>query len=206
MPECQYCDASFDSEEAYLEHLEAAHPDDLGPIDRKRLGVDPISDDGDESGISLGILVLGFVIVVAVIIAGGVVLLTSGGNSGSTVDAAQQPTNVGSAHYHGTMEVIITGERVDFSQDRYQLQADAFHFEGGDGTRWHVHAEGVTLEFALATLGIDVTESSVTYAGTTYRDSSAEYSVRITVNGESVTPSEYVLQPEDRVRIVVEAA
>ncbi|MFB6299012.1 MAG: hypothetical protein ABEH65_01990 [Halobacteriales archaeon] len=204
MPECQYCDASFDTEDAYREHLESEHQSELGPIDRKRLGLESIGETDDE-GLSTGVVVLGLVLGVAVIVAGGVVFLSSGGSS-SSVDADQQPTNVGSVHYHGTIEMVVNGERIDFSRDRYQLQAEAFHFEGGDGTRWHVHAEGVTLEFAMATLGIEVTETTVTYDGTTYRDSSSAYSVTITVNGEPVIPSEYVLQPDDRIRIIVERA
>lgn len=200
MPECNYCDSSFDDEDAYLAHLESAHYDDLGPIDRRRIGAQ--ADDGADR--PTGLVVLGSVLVVAVVVVGILVFLPSGGSSTTEFQAQQQPSGHGSVHYHGTMEMVVNGQRVDFGQDRYQLQADAFHFEGGEGTRWHVHARGVTVEYAMATLGIDVAESTVTYRGTTYRGSAPNTTVAITVNGEPVPPSEYVLRQGDRLRITVD--
>jgi len=102
------------------------------------------------------------------------------------------------------MEVVIDGQRVDFSRSQYQLQADAFHFEANEGRRWHVHARGVTLAWAMESLGIPVTAETVTFEGRTYDDSDPDTTVTIRVNGEPVTPSSYVLQRGDRVRIVVE--
>jgi hypothetical protein len=143
--------------------------------------------------------------VVALSIVVGVFMFLSSGNGSSTeFEAEQQPSNVGSIHTHGTIEVTIDGQQIDFSQEQYQLQADAFHFENREGTRCHVHARGVTLEYAMATLEIAVTESTVTFQGTTYRDSDSNTSVTVTVNGESITPSEYVLQEGDRIRIIAE--
>jgi len=197
MPECRYCEASFDDEEAYATHLEAEHADELGPIDRRLVG------DDEDGGLPTGPLALGAVLVVAAAVVGATVFLSSGGGS-SGESGGQQPSDVGSVHYHGTIEMVVDGGQVDFSRSRYQLQADPFHFEGGEGTRWHVHARGVTLEYAMGTLDIAVTESTVTYQGTTYRDGDPDTSVTVTVNGESVTPSDYVLREGDRVRIVVE--
>lgn len=200
MPECEYCDASFEDEDTYDTHLGTEHYDELGPIDRRRIGGDTDEEDTDHP---IGLIVLGAFLVVAIGV--GVFMFLSSGNGSSTeFDAEQQPSNIGSVHTHGTIEVAIEGQRIDFSQDQYQLQADAFHFEGGDGTRWHVHAQGVTLEYAMATLGINVTESTVTFQGTTYRDSDSNTDVTVTVNGESVTPSEYVLREGDQIRIIVE--
>ncbi|MDX1745764.1 MAG: hypothetical protein R3324_07490, partial [Halobacteriales archaeon] len=114
------------------------------------------------------------------------------------------PSGLGSVHLHGTIEMTVDGEAVDFSRDRYQLQADAFHFESREGGRWHVHARGVTLGWAMATLGIEVTGSSVTVEGRTYRDGADGVSVTVEVNGEPVSPASYVLREGDHVRIVVE--
>jgi sulfur carrier protein ThiS len=55
----------------------------------------------------------------------------------------------------------------------------------------------------MSTLGIGVTNDSVTYEGETYR-SGPNTTVTVHVNGNSVRPSEYVLQEGDRIRIVVE--
>jgi len=188
MPECDYCRASFEDEETYLTHLENAHADELGPIDKRRVG----GGQTDER-FSTGPIVLGtiFVIVVAVI---GYVIFVMGDSGPSGIG------QTGSAHYHGTIEMTVLGEPVDFSREQYQLQDDRFHFEG-DG-RWHAHATGVTLGYGMDSLGINVTEDSVGYEGTTYSDS-ADYTVTVEVNGQSVSPDEYVLQDNDRIRIMV---
>jgi len=128
------------------------------------------------------------------------------GGSGGSGTASDDVGAAGSAHYHGTIEMVVLGDRVDFSRSEYQLQADRFHFEGGDGTQWHAHATGITLDYAMESLGFDVTRTSVTYEGTTYRDSSDQYDVSVTVDGDRVDPEEYVLQEGDQVRIVVEEA
>jgi hypothetical protein len=216
MTDCPHCAETFDTEAAYLEHLRNDHPTEFGPVDRRRL--DQLAGDSG-GGVSRTALLLGggTVAVVGLVLVVTFGLGGSGGGQGTgAVDAARTPSNVGGVHYHGTMEMVVLGDRVDFSQQRYQLRADAFHFEGGEGRVWHGHAQGVTLEWALASLGIDVTETSVTFEGTTYRDGSPEYDVSVTVNGEPVDPATYVLRGAsdataaesrgDHVRIVVSEA
>lgn len=193
MPDCGYCDESFTDEATYHDHLREVHSDELGPIDRRRI----TAEEG--GGLPTGPLALGLVLLISAAVVGYVIFLPGGGGGGDV-----GPTDLGSVHYHGTLEVVIDGQRVDFSQSRYQLQADAFHFEGGVGQQWHVHAQGVTLAWAMDSLGIPVTADRVTFEGTTYAAAEADTSVSITVNGDPVTPSAYVLQEGDAVRIVVE--
>lgn len=197
MPDCGYCDESFDDEASYHDHLRSEHADELGPIDRRR-----VSSESDGGGLPTGPLALGLVLVASAAVVGYVIFLPGGG--GGTPDDG--PTNIGGVHYHGTIEMVVAGEPVDFSQPEYQRPGEypAFHFEGGDGTTWHAHAEGVTLAYAMSTLDISVTADTVTFEGTTYDDADSDTTVRITVNGEPVTPSSYVLQEGDAVRIVVE--
>jgi sulfur carrier protein ThiS len=197
MEECDYCGESFEGEKAYVKHLRTEHVDELGPIDRRRVG----ADDEGGSDLPVGPLALALVIGATVAIVAYVTFFAGGGG---TASGSVGPA--GSAHYHGSMDVVVLGERVDFSRSEYQLRDDRFHFEAGDGTQWHAHATGVTLDYAMESLGFDVTRTSFTYQGTTYRDSSEEYTVRVTVNGDRVTPEEYVLQEGDRVRVVVEEA
>jgi hypothetical protein len=215
MHDCPHCSASFENEADSLAHVRDNHPAEFGAVDRRRL--EQLSGD-DEGGISRTALLLSGL---ALAVVGIVAFVTfglggSGGGGGGGVAAAQTPTAVGSTHYHGTMEVVVLGDRVDFSQDQYQLRANAFHFEAGEGRVWHGHARGVTLEWAMSSLGIEVTETTVTFQGTTYRDADEEYAVSVTVNGESVDPATYVLRGAsdarnaesngDHVRIVVERA
>lgn len=194
MPDCRYCDESFAEEANYHDHLRTDHADELGPIDRRRIG-----SDGGGGGLPTGPLALGLVLVASAAVVGYIIFLPGGGGG-----SGAGPQNLGSVHYHGSMEVVIDGERLDFSRPEYQLQADAFHFEANEGTRWHVHAESVTLAWAMDSLGIGVTGDTVTFEGTIYDDADPNTTVTITVDGEPVTPSSYLLQEGDAVRIVVE--
>jgi len=208
MPDCDHCGASFDDESAYLSHLAAEHADELGPIEQRR--VDAVSSD--DGGIDAAPIALGVVIIAAAAIVGYVVFVAGGsGGNGNVVngfEVAETPTGqpYQGTHLHGTVRMSVRGDSVDFSQEQYQISStgnDYFHFEG-DG-RWHVHAPGVTMEYAMATLDIGVTNDSVTFEGTTYTDGE-NATVTVQVNGNDVDPETYVLQDGDEVTIVVESA
>lgn len=194
MTDCDYCDASFDGEDAYLAHLREEHADELGPIDRRRVGV---SDDDD--GIDAAPIALGGVVLTAAVIVAYVVFVAGGGTP--------EVGPPGSDHYHGPIKVTIEGERVDFSQPQYQpggkFHDPRFHFEGGDGSTWHAHATNVNLAYGMEAIGIPVTEDTVTYNGTTYRDGDPGTTVVVAVNGEKVTPSEFLLTRGDRINVTV---
>lgn len=190
MVECDYCDESFASEAAYLDHLEADHLDDLGAIDRRR--VDTRGGDGGYETIRLLAVGVGIVALVAALLGGTYLILGEGSDSG--VQAQQTP--YGSQHVHGTMAVTIDGEEFDFTADPDLInQGSNFHFHG-DSDLWHAHARGVTLEYALATIGIEVEDGGTRlgYAGETYDDADPDTNVSITVDGEPVDPITYVLQ------------
>lgn len=208
MPDCSYCGEAFDAEGEYLDHLAAEHEGELSAIDRRR--VDQREDDG--GGLPVGPLVLGGVIGLALLLVVYVTFFLGDGGSAAAGDVAQQPGDLGSAHQHGTINVTIDGRTLDFTRERYQLAADRFHFEGGTDV-WHKHASGVTIEFAMSTLGLEVSEDSVTFNGTTYDASDPGTSIAITVDGEPVDPQTYVMQgvqsaanarQGDHVRIVVQ--
>lgn len=202
MTDCDYCGASFGDEDAHLDHLREEHLDELGPIDKRRVG----AADGDD-GLPTAPVALGAVVVAAAAIV-GYVIFVAGGSGGGTVngfEVQQTPTGEPSqaSHYHGPMNMTVNGERVDFSQDKYQQNAVPFHFERGNGDRWHVHTPGVTLEYGMATLDIGVTEDSVTFRNTTYEDSDEGTTVVVEVNGNGVDPADYVLREGDRIHIAV---
>lgn len=192
MTDCDYCGESFSSDSAYDSHLKAEHYDELGPIDKRRVGaVD--DDDIDPAPIALG-----GVIVAAAAIVAYVVLFAGGGNAN-----IGQP---GSAHYHGTISMTVDGEPVDFGQEKYQFTDRRFHFEnpGMDPPyTWHAHATGVTLGYGMDAIGIPVTDDSVTFQDATYTDGeNAQVSVQ--VNGDDVNPDSYVLQEGDTIEITVQ--
>lgn len=208
MEECDYCGATFDDEAAHLRHLRDEHYEELGRIDRRR--VDDLGDEGAEldPGPVLILLIVGISVAVVLYL---FFFVADDGNANPAEGSGAAQTPYGSAHEHGTMEVVVLDEAIDFSQQQYQERDPDFHFENGEGRIWHTHAEGVTVEYALATLGIDVAGDSVTVEGTTYAE--PEYEVRITVDGEPVDPATYVLdgvadpadaEQGDHVRIVIE--
>lgn len=217
MPECDYCEASFGDDDAYLDHLAADHEGELSRIDRRRVG----DREGEGGGIPVGPAALvGLLVFTAAVVVYVTFIMGGGtGNAGPSttingIQVAESPTRVGSTHFHGTIDVTIDGRQLDFSRPEFQRAAeyDAFHFEGGQGGVWHGHARHVTLEYAMATLGIDVGERAVTFQGTTYRDGDSGTNVTVAVDGESVDPESYVLggatDPAnagggDHVRIVV---
>jgi hypothetical protein len=205
METCGHCGETFEDDDAYLSHLATAHEDDLTRLEQRK--VEASSAGSVSSGLADRLPSSGFLVLVVILLfsAALVAFVSFGLGSGGSSDAAQTPTGVGSVHYHGGIDVTVEGERIDFSQSQYQLQADAFHFENGNGERWHVHARGVTLQWAMDTLGFNVTRNTVTFEGQTYRDSDPGTSVSVTVNGNAVDPPSYVLREGDTIEITVES-
>ncbi len=218
MVECDYCGETFPDNESYLQHLADTHEGELGRIDRRRVA-DFTGEDTEES--EAGRYVLGALGLLGAVVVGmvGVWFVTGSvpflGGGSANVNAVQEPTgSPGSLHEHGTMEATIAGQEIDFSRSQYQLNADCFHFEAGEGRVWHTHCRGVTLQWALGTLGIETNAdgSNVTFDGETYRES-GPWNVSVRVNGDAVDPGNYVLQgvnnvnnvqQGDHVRLVVE--
>jgi hypothetical protein len=206
MPDCSYCEESFGDEDAYLDHLAAAHDDELGPIDRRRVG------GGEESGVGTRTILLGIVAVLPIVALVYVLFFTGSAPGNASLDDPEtMPTGIDSVHEHGTINVTVDGRELDFGRSEFQRagQYRAFHFEDGDGEVWHVHARRVTLEYAMWTLGIGVSADALRYDGTTYRDGE-NATVIVEVNGDPVDPTEYVLsgsprnaQQGDHIRIVV---
>ncbi|GGN94058.1 hypothetical protein [Haloarcula pellucida] len=117
---------------------------------------------------------------------------------GNYIDNEQQ-------HVHGGMTVTVDGEDVDFSRSKYQSNDRHFHFEGGEGEYWHAHSSNITLDYALDSLnGVNVTEDSITFNGTTYDSSESDTTIAIEVDDERVQPSEYFLKDGDDVQITIE--
>jgi hypothetical protein len=196
MPECNYCGESFADEDAYLDHLAADHEEgELSRIDRRRVASHAGDDDG---GLPLGPIVIGGLILFSAAVIGYTTLFMGDTpNQFDITQVAQTPAdNVGAVHEHGTINVTIDGETLDFSRPRFQnpQQYRAFHFEGGNGDVWHKHASGVTLEYAMKTLGIETNRTAVAYDDTLYKESDPGTEITFMVNGREVDPTTYELQ------------
>lgn len=231
MTDCDHCEETFDDDAAYLRHMDAEHPDEMGRIERRRLE----ELGGGGGGGTPTAAILGALAVLALLVAVVFYTLTVGSGSGSELgelgpapdppghdtgppgqDEVYQPYQLGATHEHGQITVEVSGESIDFRQAEFQHPQTmrAFHFEEGQA-RWHGHAEGVTLEYALEATAFGVTNTSFAYDGVIYRrgtDTSApdgwevvtEATVVYRVNGNSVQPETYVLQDGDTIQVIVE--
>lgn len=211
MPDCNYCEESFDDEEAYLEHLHADHDEsELSRIDSRRVEQHTGADEG--GGLPTGPLIIVGILAFTGLVLVYVTFFVGGDGPPGNGDVAQTPYGLDTVHGHGTINVTIDGRTLDFSQQQYQVQDDAFHFEGGNGDVWHTHAQGVTLEYAMSTLGIDVNRTTVTFDGETHSARDPNTEVVIEVDDRSVNPKTYVLDGAesasnadqgDHIRIIV---
>ncbi|WP_436923366.1 DUF3105 domain-containing protein [Halosimplex amylolyticum] len=86
MPDCDYCGATFDGEEAYLDHLAAEHEGELRSIDQRRVAD---RESASEGGFPLGPAVL----VGLLVFSGALVIYVTFlmGGSGGTASASGLP-------------------------------------------------------------------------------------------------------------------
>lgn len=72
MPVCDYCEETFDTEQAYLAHLQRAHEGELSTVDERKVATVDHSavDDGAGAGVALvgmilvtGLLAFGYLLV-----------------------------------------------------------------------------------------------------------------------------------------------
>ncbi len=85
MVDCEYCGASFDGEDAYLDHLAETHEGELGAIDQRRVDSRASEDDG---GIPLMALAIGIGVAIAIGAVFYVSFLSGGGNADGIEAAA----------------------------------------------------------------------------------------------------------------------
>lgn len=199
MPDCDYCGAEFPDEAAYLDHLDAAHADELGRIDRRRLERRTGGEEGVGRTVSDGLDRISSALpggTVALVALFGLVALLVG------VVLLDSTIALNGVHEHGTLVVEIDDERVDFDQSQYH-EPDRFHFHAGDGETWHMHPDRLTFEAAMDDLGIPVTETSVTVDGTTYDDADPDTTVRMAIDGEPAELDQELFDG-DEIEIVVE--
>mgnify|MGYP000436384598 CR=1 FL=1 len=186
MSDCDYCGESFEGEEDHLRHLKAEHEGELTRLDQRRVG-----GLEEESSFNVGAAVIAFIVVGGFLVVGYLALSGGSGSDGP----------YGSIHEHGTFEMVVDGEAVDFNDPQYIENDPHFHFHGGDqvenSDRYvsHVHANGVTIQYALRTLGMSVNEAGteLSYDGTTYDASNEGTTINITVDGDPVDPGDYEL-------------
>ena len=113
------------------------------------------------------------------------------------------PWVFGTAHEHAVFAVILDGEKIDFSQNRYQVQSSFIHVEGGDGTTLHRHATDVPFSEFLDSVRMDIqNDCFIRDDGEVFCDDGVNQ-LRYFVNGQEVDSIlDYVIEEEDRILII----
>lgn len=198
MDSCSYCSSDFETTDELNKHLAQEHKDELSRLDERQLKNEGHLQTKNTVLTKTNFLIGAvFVVFLGLFSFGFYVIVTPDDANGNT-----QPTAHGTVHYHGQMTATVNGEQIDFSKSQYQLQSDAFHFENRNGDRWHIHAQDVTLKYALGTLGFNISNDgeTVTFKGETYTENDSE-EVTILINGNEVTLSQYKIKKGDKITV-----
>lgn len=123
MVECEYCGESFETDEAHLEHLGTEHPDELGPIDQRRVAA---AGNSSDEGLPLIGLLGGVAVLVLVVVAIWFLFLNgSGGPNAAPAGIEDDPlpdsgdeewiSQVESFESEG-IEHVEQGSEIDYAQ------------------------------------------------------------------------------------------
>jgi hypothetical protein len=102
------------------------------------------------------------------------------------------------AEYSGEMAAMVGGERVDLAANIEGEDAITM----ADTDTWYTN-ESVTLSTALADAGVEAEESTLTYDGETYDESTDGTEISYRVGSHEVDPEEYTLESDDKVWVLV---
>src|SRR5512145_483996 len=143
------------------------------------------------------------IIVPAVIVLLGIMAYSVTLYSGHLEKPGENFRAFGSEHVHAPFAVKINGEKLDFSQEKYQVQSQYIHVENNDGNTLHRHATGVPVGEFFASLGMNVTDSCFTLENKTSYCSSGNSNLEFYVNGNKTNSiANYILNEDDRILIV----
>lgn len=101
------------------------------------------------------------------------------------------------AEYTGEMAAMVGEERVDLAAN-----AEGEVIDMADEDSWYTN-ESVTLAEALETAGVEAEESTLTYDGETYEESTDGTKISYRVGSHEVDPEEYTLEDGDKVWVLV---
>lgn len=109
---------------------------------------------------------------------------------------------LGDEHEHAAMNVIIFGDKFDFSTPTYQVKNRYIQFEDRNGETIHRHAPNVTIGYLFETLNIRFTDKCFIFPDKREFCTNNDYSLKLYVNHLKVPSlSNYVLQDDDRILI-----
>ena len=68
MPACEYCEETFDTESAYLTHLQRAHEEELSAIDQRKVA--STDSSSVDSGAGVGVALVGMLLITGLLVFG----------------------------------------------------------------------------------------------------------------------------------------
>ena len=199
MHKCDQCDREFNTEEGLNQHKADKHG--MSRHEKKEIKRHKEEERKEEINKKVKSKKMKKWIIVAVII----IALVAGGYYAFTLIPSSPSSNVvvgpaGSTHIHQDIKVYMNGKAIDFSQPKYQLRSRLVHFEGGDGNVMHTHATGMTLGYALETMGIQLTDC-LAIDGTKYCDEGNK-TVKVYVNGATNSEfGDYLMKDLDKILV-----
>ena len=109
---------------------------------------------------------------------------------------------LGGEHEHAAMNVIIFGDKFDFSTPAYQVKSPYIHFESHNGDTVHRHAANVTMGYLFDSLKIKLTDDCYIFPDKREFCTNSDYSLKFFVNHQPI-PSirNFVLHQGDRILI-----
>ena len=109
---------------------------------------------------------------------------------------------LGGEHEHAAMNVMIFGDRFDFSSPAYQVKSTYIHFEDNNGETIHRHAANVTMGYLFDTLKIKLTDDCYIFPDKREFCTNNDYSLKFFLNHEpKKSLSDYSLKQGDRILI-----
>ncbi|HVE37645.1 MAG TPA: hypothetical protein VNA18_05575 [Nitrososphaeraceae archaeon] len=143
------------------------------------------------------------IIVPAVIVLLGIMAYAVTVYSGHTERPGQNFGPLGSEHVHAAFAVKINGEKLDFSQEKYQVRSQYMHVENNDGNTLHRHATGVPVGEFFNSVGMNITDNCFTLEDKTSYCTKENSNLELYVNGNKTNSiANYVFNEDDRILIV----
>ncbi len=117
MVECDHCGESFDNEFAYVEHLEAAHEDEMSRIDRRR--IESVGDDGTSGNVRTYVVyaVAGALVLALVSFGLSTLLDDSGGEYGLESDPSHPALDDVEQFDSNGREHVSSGTALDYPRE-----------------------------------------------------------------------------------------
>ncbi len=168
---CEICGKKFGDQKSLAQHIEAKHSKEEKQFRQKKA-----SRSTKKIGLYLGIGVAIIGILYVFFLA--------------TQVAPTGIGPVGEIHIHFPLKVVINGEQYNFEQPQFIERNHATHFHSGAADKIHVHARGVTVDYFLKSIGINISNGCMEFNKATYCTATGK-KLSLLINGQEKQEQEF---------------